>query len=160
MSAEFSSRNTFRKNGATGLGGSARNVITSANPSGGSSASLLQKQLSFKTPICSNQFGKPDEVEMIESSNPDNLAGRYNKVRVTQTNFKFKIFSQLVFILEQYYWLDLLCALYMAANISRCAQSGYNIGNVIGNHLAGCLSDIISNKYSTFAAAKRLLHGR
>lgn len=101
MSAEFSSRNTFRKNGATGLGSSSRNVITSANPSGGSSASLLQKQLSFKTPICSNQFGKPDEVEMIESSNPDNLAGRYNKVRVAQTDLKFKMLSQVVvFILE------------------------------------------------------------
>lgn len=101
MSTEFSSRNTFRKNGATALGSSSRNVITSANPSGGSSASLLQKQLSFKTPICSNQFGKPDEVEMIESSNPDNLAGRYNKVRVAQTNLKFKMLSKVVvFILE------------------------------------------------------------
>ncbi|KAM8703690.1 hypothetical protein ACLKA7_008335 [Drosophila subpalustris] len=82
MTAEFNARNTFRKNNPAGLGNnSARNVITStsANPSGGSSASLLQKQLSFKTPICSNQFGKADEVEMIEGSNPDNLGGRYNK---------------------------------------------------------------------------------
>ncbi|KAH8417114.1 hypothetical protein KR222_003668 [Zaprionus bogoriensis] len=79
MSTEFSTRNTFRKNGATGLGSNSRSVITSANPSGGSSASLLQKQLSFKTPICSNQFGKADEVEMIESTNSENLAGRYNK---------------------------------------------------------------------------------
>ncbi|XP_034484935.1 uncharacterized protein LOC117789878 isoform X2 [Drosophila innubila] len=82
MTAEFNTRNTFRKNGPAGLGNNnARNVITStsANPSGGSSASLLQKQLSFKTPICSNQFGKADEVEIIESSNSDNLGGRYNK---------------------------------------------------------------------------------
>ncbi|XP_032593441.1 endothelin-converting enzyme homolog [Drosophila grimshawi] len=76
MTAEFSSRNTFRK---TGLGSNTRSIITSANPCGGSSASLLQKQLSFKTPICSNQFGKIDEVEIIDNSNIDNLAGRYNK---------------------------------------------------------------------------------
>lgn len=80
MAAEFNTRNTFRKSGVSSLGNNARNVITSANPSGGSSASLLQKQLSFKTPICSNQFGKPDEVEIIDNSNLDNLAGQYNKV--------------------------------------------------------------------------------
>lgn len=80
MTAEFNSRNTFRKSGVSSLSTNARNVITSANPSGGSSASLLQKQLSFKTPICSNQFGKTDEVEIIENSNLDNLAGQYNKV--------------------------------------------------------------------------------
>ncbi|XP_064555252.1 uncharacterized protein LOC135440149 [Drosophila montana] len=79
MSTEFSTRNTFRKTGVSGLNNNARNVITSANPSGGSSASLLQKQLSFKTPICSNQFGKADEVEIIDNSNLDNIAGRYNK---------------------------------------------------------------------------------
>lgn len=80
MTTEFSSRNTFRKTGVSGLNNNARNVITSANPSGGSSASLLQKQLSFKTPICSNQFGKADDVEIIDNSNLDNIAGRYNKV--------------------------------------------------------------------------------
>ncbi|ALC47925.1 CG13650 [Drosophila busckii] len=79
MTTEFSSRNTFRKNGITGLSNNSRNVITSANPSGGSSAALLQKQLSFKTPIGSSQFVKPDEIEMIDCSNSENLAGRYNK---------------------------------------------------------------------------------
>lgn len=54
----------------------------------------------------------------------------------------------------------MLRTLYMAQNISRCAQGGNNIGHIIGNHLVGCLPDIIFNKYSTFAAAQRLLYGR
>ncbi|XP_068153090.1 membrane metallo-endopeptidase-like 1 [Drosophila tropicalis] len=80
MTADSSTRNTFRKNGVgVGINGHGRSIITTANPSGGSSASLLQKQLSFKTPIGTSQFGKSDEIDVIESSNTENLAGRYNK---------------------------------------------------------------------------------
>lgn len=82
MTADSSARNVFRKNGVAGLGnnGHGRNLITTANPSGGSSASLLQKQLSFKTPVGSKQMGKSDEIEMIDSSNIENFNTRYNKV--------------------------------------------------------------------------------
>ncbi|KAH8293559.1 hypothetical protein KR054_001588 [Drosophila jambulina] len=81
MTADSSARNVFRKNGVAGLGnnGHGRNLITTANPSGGSSASLLQKQLSFKTPVGSKQMGKSDEIEMIDSSNIENFNTRYNK---------------------------------------------------------------------------------
>ncbi|XP_017005217.2 membrane metallo-endopeptidase-like 1 [Drosophila takahashii] len=81
MTADSSARNVFRKNGVAGLGnnGHGRNLITTANPSGGSSASLLQKQLSFKTPVGSKQIGKSDEIEMIDSANIENFNTRYNK---------------------------------------------------------------------------------
>ncbi|KAH8330301.1 hypothetical protein KR067_000981 [Drosophila pandora] len=81
MTADSSARNVFRKNGVAGLGnnGHGRSLITTANPSGGSSASLLQKQLSFKTPVGSKQMGKSDEIEMIDSSNIENFNNRYNK---------------------------------------------------------------------------------
>ncbi|XP_017079843.1 neprilysin-2 [Drosophila eugracilis] len=81
MTADSSARNVFRKNGVAGLGnnGHGRNLITTANPSGGSSASLLQKQLSFKTPVGSKQLGKSDEIEMIDSANIENFNTRYNK---------------------------------------------------------------------------------
>uniref|UniRef100_B3P6R9 GG12288 n=1 Tax=Drosophila erecta TaxID=7220 RepID=B3P6R9_DROER len=81
MTADSSARNVFRKNGVAGLGnnGHGRNLITTANPSGGSSASLLQKQLSFKTPVGSKQMGKSDEIEMIDSANIENFNTRYNK---------------------------------------------------------------------------------
>ncbi|KAI8045785.1 hypothetical protein M5D96_001974 [Drosophila gunungcola] len=81
MTADSSARNVFRKNGVAGLSnnGHGRNLITTANPSGGSSASLLHKQLSFKTPVGSKQMGKSDEIEMIDSSNIENFNTRYNK---------------------------------------------------------------------------------
>ncbi|KAH8382796.1 hypothetical protein KR009_005305 [Drosophila setifemur] len=81
MTADSSARNVFRKNGVAGLGnnGHGRNLITTANPSGGSSASLLQKQLSFKTPVGSKPMGKSDEIEMIDSANIESFNTRYNK---------------------------------------------------------------------------------
>ncbi|XP_033232511.1 neprilysin-2 [Drosophila pseudoobscura] len=80
MTADSSARNVFRKNGVASLGSThGRNLITTANPSGGSSASLLQKQLSFKTPVGSKQIGKSDEIEIVDSSNIENFNAGYNK---------------------------------------------------------------------------------
>ncbi|SPP83237.1 uncharacterized protein LOC117585670 isoform X1 [Drosophila guanche] len=80
MTADSSARNVFRKNGVASLGSThGRNLITTANPSGGSSASLLQKQLSFKTPVGSKQVCKSDEIEIVDSSNIENFNAGYNK---------------------------------------------------------------------------------
>lgn len=54
---------------------------TLLNPSGsGSHASLLQKQMSFKTAVGGNQLSKADEIEVLESGHLERPTTGYTKV--------------------------------------------------------------------------------